>query len=95
VGLQHRLCLGVGGSVGLCFVPTVGAVQALYRKSPAVAGASAASGIGTLVLPPAAQLVIDLRNTALARPLESSAVSFEEYHAPEAEQAPRDYEKII
>lgn len=52
--------LGVGGGVGLCFVPTVGAVQALCQKNPAIAGSIVASGIGigTLVLPPLAQLMI-------------------------------------
>jgi MFS family permease len=52
---------GVGVGVGLCFVPTVGAVQVLCRENPAVAGAVAASGIGlgTFVLPSLAQLLID------------------------------------
>jgi MFS transporter, OFA family, oxalate/formate antiporter len=52
---------GVGVGVGLCFVPTVGAVQVLCRDNPAVAGAIAASGIGlgTFVLPSLAQLLID------------------------------------
>ena len=53
--------LGVGGGVGLCFVPAVGAVQAACRAKPAVAGGVAASGIGmgTLVLPSLTQLLID------------------------------------
>jgi predicted MFS family arabinose efflux permease len=53
--------LGVGAGVGLCFVPAVGAVQALCWKNPAIAGGVAASGIGlgTLVLPSLAQLMID------------------------------------
>jgi MFS family permease len=53
--------LGVGAGVGLCFVPAVGAVQALCWKNPAIAGGVAASGIGlgTLVLPSLAQLTID------------------------------------
>jgi MFS family permease len=53
--------LGIGAGVGLCFVPTVGTVQALCRKNPAVAGGIAASGIGlgTLVLPSLAQLMIN------------------------------------
>jgi MFS transporter, OFA family, oxalate/formate antiporter len=52
---------GVGVGVGLCFVPAVGTVQVLCRKNPAVAGGIAASGIGlgTLVLPSLAQLLID------------------------------------
>jgi MFS family permease len=55
-------CLvGVGAGVGLCFVPVVGAVQALCWKNPAVAGGVAASGIGlgTMVMPSLAQLMID------------------------------------
>jgi MFS family permease len=53
--------LGIGVGVGLCFVPTVGAVQALCQKKPAIAGGIAASGIGlgTLILPSLAQLMID------------------------------------
>ena len=53
--------LGVGGGVGLCFVPAVGAVQALCWRKPAIAGGVAASGIGlgTFVLPSLAQLMID------------------------------------
>ncbi len=53
---------GVGAGVGLCFVPAVGAVQALCRKNPAAAGGVAASGIGlgTFVLPSLAQVLIDL-----------------------------------
>ena len=53
--------LGVGAGVGLCFVPAVGAVQALCLKNPAIAGGVAASGIGlgTFVLPSLAQLTID------------------------------------
>jgi len=53
--------LGVGAGVGLCFVPAVGAVQTQCWKDPAIAGGVAASGIGlgTLVMPPVAQLMID------------------------------------
>jgi MFS family permease len=53
--------LGIGAGVGLCFVPTVGAVQALCRKNPAIAGGVAASGIGlgTFVMPSLAQLMIN------------------------------------
>lgn len=52
---------GVGTGIGLCFVPAVGAVQALCRERPALAGGVAAAGIGlgTLVLPPATQFAID------------------------------------
>jgi OFA family oxalate/formate antiporter-like MFS transporter len=53
--------LGAGAGVGLSFMPTVGAVQAPCWKNPEIAGGVAASGIGlgTLVLPSLAQLMID------------------------------------
>jgi predicted MFS family arabinose efflux permease len=58
--LDFGYLLGVGVGVGLCFVPSVGAVQACCSKNPTVAGGIAAAGIGlgTLVLPPLAQLMI-------------------------------------
>ena len=53
--------LGIGVGVGLCFVPVTGAVQALCRHNPALAGGIAASGIGagTLALPLLAHLLAD------------------------------------
>jgi MFS family permease len=62
---EFELALGclssIGIGVGLTYVPVVGAVQALCRKNPALAGGITASGIGagTLALPPLANFLID------------------------------------
>src|SRR5262249_15522723 len=53
--------LGVGLGVGCSYVPAVGAVQRWFRRRRGFASGLAVSGIGvgTLVMPPLASLLID------------------------------------
>jgi MFS transporter, OFA family, oxalate/formate antiporter len=53
--------LGIGLGIGLCYVPAMGAVQAVCLRCPALAGGLAASGIGvgTLVEPSLAHRAVE------------------------------------
>jgi MFS family permease len=60
-GIYLAYSLGIGVGVGLAYVPSVGAVQRWFRRRRGTASGIAVAGIGvgTLVMPPVAALLIE------------------------------------
>ena len=58
--VQVAFAIGIGGGVGLAYVPAVGAVQKWFDCRRGLASGIAVSGIGvgTLLVPPSAAVVI-------------------------------------
>ena len=58
--VQGAFAVGIGGGVGLAYVPAVGAVQKWFDRRRGLASGIAVSGIGvgTLLVPPLAAAVI-------------------------------------